>query len=373
LPSVVDVSFVLPCLNENESLAHVINEIISAYSNAEFSFEVIVADNGSTDGSIETAIQLGAKVVNVSKRGYGAALMGGINAALGQKIVMGDADGSYSFHEAKQMLTLLDSRCDLVVGNRFKGGIETGAMPFLHRYLGNPVLSFLGRKLFKLKVRDFHCGIRAFNRDAIIKMNLRSTGMEFASEMLVLAGRKKMVIKEIPVTLKRDLRTRPPHLRTWVDGWRHLRFIFAYSPSWTFLIPASVLAISSLFIGYQSVNGPIEIGNVELSNKSAIVAMSIGIVAVNSIWSFVLARAVISESSNSKAMRTELLAAFSILTVVIGIALIGRLFQTWQEANFARFSASSGILSAVLGASLIAVGGTSFFAVLLLGIIKSRK
>jgi glycosyltransferase involved in cell wall biosynthesis len=373
MSSSVDVSFVLPCLNENESLAHVLNEIQSAYNNAEFSYEVIVADNGSTDGSIETAIQLGAKVVNVSKKGYGSALMGGINAAQGEKIVMGDADGSYSFREAEQMLTLLDSNCDVVIGDRFKGGIELGAMPFLHRYFGNPVLSFLGRRLFKLKIRDFHCGIRAFNRDAVLKLNLRSTGMEFASEMLVLAGRKKLMIREVPVTLKRDLRTRSPHLRTWADGWRHLRFLFAYSPSWTFLIPASVLVISSLFIGFQAVKGPIEISNVELSNKSAIIAMSIGVVAVNSIWSFVLARAVISESNNSKSLRTESLAVMSILTVLLGIALIIRLFRTWQETNFAKFSASSEILSAVLGASLIAIGGISFFAVLVLGIIRSRK
>ena len=235
LASNVEVSFVLPCLNENESLEHVISEINHVFGNSDYVYEIVVADNGSVDGSIETALRLGAKLVHVNERGYGAALRGGIEAATGNKVVMGDADGSYSFRESAPMIRLLDSDCDLVIGNRFKGGIESGAMPRLHKYLGNPILSFIGRKLFKIKIGDFHCGIRAFKRDAILGLKLRSNGMEFASEMLVLAGKKKLNIKEIPVSLKPDLRTRPPHLRTWTDGWRHLRFLFAYSPKWTFL------------------------------------------------------------------------------------------------------------------------------------------
>jgi hypothetical protein len=203
--------------------------------------EVLIADNGSTDGSQAIAARLGARVVDVPVRGYGAALGAGINAAYGRTIIMGDSDDSYNFANLLPFVEKLREGYDLVMGNRFRGGIAQGAMPFLHRYLGNPVLTFIGRLFFKCPAHDFHCGLRGFSRAAILALNLRTTGMEFASEMVVKASLNKLKITEIPTTLDKDGRSRPPHLRTWRDGWRHLRFLLMYSPRWLFFYPGALI------------------------------------------------------------------------------------------------------------------------------------
>jgi len=241
----VELSIVLPCLNEAETLGAVIDRaqrFLQAYG---VPGEVIVADNGSTDESISIAERLGATVVHVQDRGYGAALMGGIKAARGQFVAMGDADQSYDFMSLMPFLEMLRSGSDLVMGNRFLGGIGRGAMPPLHRYLGNPVLSFAGRLFSGAPVGDFHCGLRAFRRDAILDLDLNSSGMEFASEMVVRAHLRKLRIDEVPTTLAKDGRSRPPHLRSWRDGWRHLKFLLTYSPRWLYIYPGlTLLAIS---------------------------------------------------------------------------------------------------------------------------------
>jgi glycosyltransferase involved in cell wall biosynthesis len=243
--SEVELSIVLPCLNEAETLGAVIDRaqrFLQAYG---VPGEVIVADNGSTDGSVTIAEQLGASVVHVQDRGYGAALMGGIKAARGRYVAMGDADQSYDFMGLMPFLDMLRSGSDLVMGNRFMGGIGRGAMPPLHRYLGNPVLSFAGRLFSGAPVGDFHCGLRAFRRDAILGLDLNSSGMEFASEMVVRAHLRKLRIDEVPTTLAKDGRSRPPHLRSWRDGWRHLKFLLIYSPRWLYIYPGlTLLAIS---------------------------------------------------------------------------------------------------------------------------------
>jgi hypothetical protein len=221
--------------------------------------EVLIADNGSSDGSPEIAQRLGARVISISERGYGAALIGGIEAARGRFVIMGDADDSYDFSQLDGFVAKLRQGYDLVMGNRFKGGIAPGAMPPLHRWLGNPVLSFIGRIFFKAELGDFHCGLRGFNTRAIRDLKLRSRGMEFASEMVVRCRLARMRIAEVPTTLKKDGRSRRPHLRAWRDGWRHLRFLLIFSPRWLFFYPGLVLLILGIAILLLLLPGPIYI------------------------------------------------------------------------------------------------------------------
>jgi len=233
----VEVSIVMPCLNEAETLGICIRKAFAAIADSGLSGEVVIADNGSTDGSLEIAAAEGARVVNIPVRGYGAALIAGIEGARGKYVLVADADDSYEFGHLPRFVEALDAGSDLVMGNRFRGEIKPGAMPLLHRYLGNPVLSYIGRLFFKVPVGDFHCGIRAFKKDAILQLRLKATGMEFASEMIVKASLGGLQISEVPTTLSPDGRTRAPHLRTWRDGWRHLRFLLLFSPRWLFLYP----------------------------------------------------------------------------------------------------------------------------------------
>ncbi len=244
----LELSIIMPCLNEAETLETCIKKAQYYLAQHDISGEIIVADNGSTDGSQGIAKQMGARVVPIKAKGYGSALLGGISAARGQYIIMGDADDSYDFTNLTPFIKKLREGYDLVMGNRFKGGIKLGAMPPLHRYLGNPVLTSIGRLLFPSPCGDFHCGLRGFRKDAIEQLNLRTTGMEFASEMVVKATLHKMRITEVPTTLSPDGRSRPPHLRSWRDGWRHLRFLLLYSPRWLFLYPGGLLMLLGLII-----------------------------------------------------------------------------------------------------------------------------
>ena len=230
----------MPCLNEAETVATCVAKAREFLDRSGVVGEVLVADNGSTDGSQQLARDAGARVVDVPVRGYGAALLAGIDAARGQFIIMGDADDSYDFTTLDGFVDQLRGGADLVMGNRFKGGIQPGAMPALHRYLGNPVLSAIGRLLFRSHIGDFHCGLRGFRRDSALKLDLRTTGMEFASELVVKATLARQRIAEVPTVLRPDGRSRPPHLRSWRDGWRHLRFLLLFSPRWLFLIPGQI-------------------------------------------------------------------------------------------------------------------------------------
>jgi glycosyltransferase involved in cell wall biosynthesis len=242
----LELTVVMPCLNEAETLAVCVDKALAALRENGIAGEVVVADNGSTDGSQQIALEHGARVVPVPVRGYGAALNAGILAARGQYVLMADADDSYEFAHIPRFLAELRKGAELVMGNRFRGGIGPKAMPPLHRYLGNPVLSFLGRGLFRAPIGDFHCGIRAFSVEAYRRLDLRTTGMEFASEMVVKSALTGQRMVEVPTTLKKDGRSRPPHLKTWRDGWRHLRFLLMYSPRWLFLIPGLALMIAGL-------------------------------------------------------------------------------------------------------------------------------
>lgn len=244
----LELSIIMPCLNEAETLETCIDKATDFLNRHGISGEVIIADNGSTDGSQEIAAASGARVVPVPQKGYGSALRGGITEARGQYIIMGDADDSYDFTNLSLFLEKLRQGYDLVMGNRFQGGIKPGAMPVLHKYLGNPVLTWLGRLFFRSPCGDFHCGLRGFSKLAIERLNLRTTGMEFASEMVVKASLYGLKITEVPTTLFPDGRSRPPHLKTWRDGWRHLRFLLLYSPRWLFLYPGLLLMV----IGFVS-------------------------------------------------------------------------------------------------------------------------
>ncbi|MBN8563389.1 MULTISPECIES: glycosyltransferase family 2 protein [Leptolyngbya] len=246
--STVELSIVMPCLNEAETLETCIKKAQWYLEQHQVSGEVIIADNGSTDGSQEIARSLGARVIDIPQRGYGSALRGGIEAARGEYVIMGDADDSYDFTRLTPFLAKLREGYDLVMGNRFRGGIKPGAMPRLHRFLGNPVLTWVGRVLFASPCGDFHCGLRGFRTRSIQELALQTTGMEFASEMVVKATLYRLRMTEVPTTLSPDGRSRPPHLRSWRDGWRHLRFLLLYSPRWLFLYPGILLMLMGVLL-----------------------------------------------------------------------------------------------------------------------------
>ena len=268
----IEVSIVMPCLNEAETLATCIRKAQSAIEHGRLKAEIVVADNGSTDGSALIARELGARVVDVPRKGYGSALQGGIAAARGKFVVMGDADDSYDFAAIAPLIEKLRDGCDLVMGNRFTGGIQVGAMTWSHRWVGNPALSGLSRLFFRTPVGDMHCGLRAFRKEAIDSLRLRATGMEFASEMVIKASLRGMKIAEVPVTLRPDGRSRPPHLRTWRDGWRHLRFMLLFSPRWLFLYPGVALFGSGIVIGALLETGPKRIGSVTFDIHTLLLA-----------------------------------------------------------------------------------------------------
>jgi Glycosyltransferases involved in cell wall biogenesis len=281
--SSLELTIVMPCLNEAETLAGCVEEALRALREQNLSGEVIVADNGSTDSSQEIATRLGARVVPVSEKGYGRALQGGIAAARGRFILMGDSDGSYDFTHAGRFVAKLREGYDLVMGNRFLGGIQPGAMPWKNRHIGNPLLSGIGRLFFHCPIGDFHCGLRAFSRDAYHRLELRTAGMEFASEMVIKATLFGLRITEIPTTLRPDGRSRPPHLRPWRDGWRHLRFMLLFSPRWLFLQPGLVLFFGGLVAGALLVRGPLRVGSVAFDVHTlffAAMAVLIGFQAV---------------------------------------------------------------------------------------------
>lgn len=278
-----ELSVVLPCLNEARTLPACIAQIQRTLGENGIRAEIVVADNGSTDGSAEIAASLGARVAPVAVRGYGSALMGGIAAARGRYVIMGDADSSYDFGDIPKFLEQLRAGADLVMGNRFRGGIRKGAMPFLHRNLGNPVLSFLGRLFFRTPCGDFHCGLRGFSMEAYRRMDLQTMGMEFASEMVVKAALFGMKIAEVPTTLSPAGRDRPSHLRSWRDGWRHLRFLMMYSPRWSFLYPGLALMICGSGVALWLLPGPRTLGTVTVDIHTllyAIMAILIGFQAV---------------------------------------------------------------------------------------------
>jgi len=287
----LELTILMPCLNEAETIEVCVRKAKGFLDRSGIAGEVLIADNGSTDGSQALAEAAGARVVAVPTKGYGSALSGGINAARGRFVIMGDADDSYDFENLDEMVETLRGGADLVMGNRFQGGIKPGAMPFLHRYLGNPVLSWLGRLFFKIPTGDFHCGLRGFSREAILGLGLKSPGMEFASEMVVKSRLQGLKLAEVPTTLSPDGRTRAPHLKTWRDGWRHLRFLLVHSPRWLFLYPGLFLVTFGVILGGLLATGPLQINpDVRLDIHSLIVACFAVLIGVQLVVFSALAR-----------------------------------------------------------------------------------
>ena len=287
----VELTILMPCLNEAETLAACIEKAKRFLARSGVCGEILIADNGSTDGSQQIASQLGARVVHIDRRGYGAALIGGIEAAFGRFTIFGDADDSYDFEALDSFVAELREGNDIVMGNRFRGGNSSCALPFMHRYLGNPALTAIGRLLFRVPARDFHCGLRGFNTARIRELNLNATGMEFASEFVVRAALASYSITEVPTTLRPDGRSRPPHLRTWRDGWRHLRFLLLYSPTWLFLLPGVSLILAGTLGAAILLPGPVQISpNVTLDTHSLLVSSISVIIGLQFVMASVLAR-----------------------------------------------------------------------------------
>jgi hypothetical protein len=279
----LELSILMPCLNEAETVAICVQKAVSFLLLNGVDGEVIVADNGSTDGSQELAAAAGARVVNVPERGYGSALLGGIQAAMGRYVIMGDADDSYDLTALMPFLDRLRAGADLVMGNRFRGGIAPGAMPALHRYVGNPLLSFVGRLFFRSKIGDFHCGLRGFKRESVRRLGLQASGMEFASELVVKATLTGQRIEEVPTTLGPDGRSRPPHLRSWRDGWRHLRFLLLFSPRWLFFYPGLAALAVGLIVGAAIIPGPLAIGGVKLDVDTLAAASAMVVIGLQAV------------------------------------------------------------------------------------------
>jgi glycosyltransferase involved in cell wall biosynthesis len=287
-PESCELTILMPCLNEAETLARCITKARAFVIRSGIIGEVLIADNGSTDGSQQIAAGQGARVVPVAAKGYGSALLNGIRAARGRYVIMGDSDDSYDFSRLDGFVEKLRAGYQLVMGNRFLGGIAPGAMPPLHRYLGNPVLSTIGRLFFRSPCGDFHCGLRGFDRDAVLSLDLQSPGMEFASEMVVKATLRRLHIAEVPTTLSPDGRSRPPHLRSWRDGWRHLRFLLLFSPRWLFLLPGAALFIVGLAMMIWLLPGPRRVGSVTLDIHTLFYAALAVVVGFHSMlfWVF---------------------------------------------------------------------------------------
>ena len=283
LEASVEISVVMPCLNEAETLAVCIDKAQRSLRDLNCEAEIIVADNGSTDGSQQIAINCGARLVRAETKGYGSALMEGIKAARGKYVIMVDADDSYELTNLRPFVERLREGYELVMGNRFKGGIQHGAMPPLHRYFGNPLLSGIGRMFFHSPCGDFQCGLRGFSKEAIDLLDLRTTGMEFASEMVVKATLRQLRIAEVPTTLSPDGRSRRPHLRTWRDGWRFLRFLLLYSPRWLFLYPGLALMFAGIITGLLILPGPVFVGGINFDVHTLLYAAMATIIGFQAV------------------------------------------------------------------------------------------
>jgi glycosyltransferase involved in cell wall biosynthesis len=375
----VELTILIPCLDEAETLARVIDRaqrFLHAYG---LRGEVIIADNGSTDGSIAIAIAGGARVVPIAERGYGAALRGGIAAARGIFVAMGDADCSYDFMDLMPFLERLRAGTDLVVGNRFLGGIGKGAMPLLHRYLGNPLLSLAGRLFYSAPIGDFHCGLRAFRRESVLALDLNSTGMEYASEMIVKAQLAGLSMEQVPARLVKDGRSRPPHLRSWRDGWRHLKFLLVFAPRWLFVYPGVALLIAGLATFAVLLPGDVTIRGVRLGVHTLLFASSAMLIAVQ-LMSFGLLASLFGARERYWPITPRLARIRSWLSVdngcllgggMIALGLIGAIWAlgSWAAARFSDMDPEKlmrvSIPSIVFAAMGLQIALTSFLIELL--------
>jgi glycosyltransferase involved in cell wall biosynthesis len=378
----LELSIVMPCLNEAETLAVCVDKAMGFLKSHAIKGEVLVADNGSTDGSQSIAVKHGARVIKVAAKGYGSALMGGIRAARGRYVIMGDADDSYDFVNLMPFVEKLREGNDLVMGNRFRGGIKKNAMKALHKYLGNPVLTGIGRILFKSPCGDFHCGLRGFNRTAVLKMDLRTTGMEFASEMVVKATLHKLRISEVPTTLSPDGRSRPPHLRSWRDGWRHLRFLLLYCPRWLFLYPGIISILAGLSVFAWLLPAPEVIRGIQLDVHTllyAALAIIMGYQAVVfSLFTKVFASSegLLPEDSRidgigSFPMEKGLIAGAVLL--IAGIAGSFGALGSWRDHAFGALQPTETLRIVIPAVTSIALGFQTILSSLYLSVLNLKR
>jgi glycosyltransferase involved in cell wall biosynthesis len=375
----IELSIVMPCLNERETIVGCIEMARSFIARIGVSAEIVVADNGSTDGSVVLAEEHGARVVAVAERGYGAALMGGITAARGRYVVMGDGDLSYDFSRLDAFLAALREGHDLVMGNRFRGGIAPGAMPFLHRYVGNPILSLVGRVFFRVKIGDFHCGLRGFERRRMLALGLFTRGMEFASEMVVAAALAGYAIAEVPTTLAKDGRSRPPHLDTWRDGWRHLRFLLMFSPRWLFLYPGAALMFAGIAAAVLLFPGSVRIGHLAFDTHTFLVAAISILVGMQIVCFGLIARrfaaayGFLPKSRLLPLFQSEVTLERGLLAagVVVAVGCLGVLWAlvTWASVDFGPLNYPTVMRVLVLSLVAIAGGIQLAFTSFLLGIM----
>jgi glycosyltransferase involved in cell wall biosynthesis len=376
------LTILMPCLNEAETLEVCIKKARRFLERRGLEGEVIVADNGSEDGSQEIASQWGARIIEISEKGYGAALLGGICAARGDWIIMGDADNSYDFSDLNEFVDHLADGADLVMGCRFPAGggtIHPGAMPWKHRWLGNPVLSFIGRLFFRSPVRDFHCGLRAFRKQAIMDLGLRTTGMEFASEMVVRASVEKMDIREVPITLHPDGRSRKPHLRSWRDGWRHLTFLLILSPRWLFFYPGAFLTAlggAGVMLLWRS---PFTIGEVRFDTNTLLIMMALVLSGTQLMMLFCIARRFCERRGwlpdkdwLLKGPVLEVSIGLGLLMVGLGLALIAAQWWFWREGGFGDLSYSDSLRWVIPGVGSILLGIQAIFSGFMFYLIDSE-
>ncbi len=382
----VDVTIIMPCLNEAACLPVCIANAREALEMMRHRLgltgEIVIADNGSTDGSQGIAEQLGARVVPVARRGYGAAIAGGATAARGRYLVMGDADGSYDFRNAVAMVSSLMQGADLCMGSRFKGGIEPGAMPWKNRYIGNPILTGILNILFRSGISDAHCGLRAFTHQSFDLLRLSGDGMEFASEMVIKATLKGLKITEVPATLSRDLRDRPPHLRPWRDGWRHLRYLLMLSPVWVFGVPAAVLSALAMMIlgvaGLTAIKGTFQtsmIGNywvilaggmLTVGHTAALLAIAGNLYGIREGYR----RRGDAMQALSKWLSLESMLIAGGVCILAGFTVLGYVLSTWS-AN--RFEPIVSVLPAVLGTLLLVIGSQNVLGGFMLSILNGNE
>ena len=375
----MQLTILMPCLNEAETLAICINKANAWIAGSGIDAEVVIADNGSTDGSQSIAETLGARVVSVDQPGYGSALFHGAMASKGEWIIMGDSDDSYDFSQLDVFVQKLQEGYDLVMGNRFLGGIAKGAMPWKNYYIGNPVLTRIGRLLFNCPSKDFHCGLRGFRKEAFVRMDLRTTGMEFASEMVIKASLFRMKIAEVPTTLSKDGRSRPPHLLPWRDGWRHLRFMLLFSPRWLFIIPGLVLFLISL-LGYAALLvGPQRLGSVTFDVHTlfffqaglilGFVAIALGVI----IRMFGMREGLLQENSWLQKLRVtpllEIGSALGIIMMLGGLFLGFDALMAWGAVRFAALEPGELLRTISLSTFLIMLGGFTLMVSLIMGFL----
>ncbi len=381
----LELSIVLPCLNEAETLAACIQKARLGLERAGVSGEVVVADNGSSDGSVAIAKEAGARVVVVKAKGYGSALRGGIEAAWGKWIIMGDADDSYDFSRIEGFVEKFRAGYELVMGCRLPSGggtIVPGAMPWKNRWIGNPILSFIGRLFFKSPTRDFHCGLRGLTREGYKKMELKTSGMEFASEMVIKATLRALRIAEVPVTLHRDGRSRPPHLKPWRDGWRHLRFMLIYSPRWLFLMPGLVLAILGLGCGAVLAVSPLRVGGVAFDAGTLAVACLCVIIGGQLVaFAFFTKVFAIGEGLLPQdAKFSKVFQHFSleegiilgVLVLLLGLGLLGHALWVWREADFGMLPFGDNLRRLIPAVTLVTLGIQIVFSSFFLSILGLR-